>query len=310
MVILWDGKRNHKVILYSHLSLKKERGYMICGIYCIENKINNKKYIGQSIDIEKRWYNHINALELKYHYNIHLQRAWDKYGSSNFDFYILELCDKRYLDEKEIYYITKYDTFKNGYNRTSGGKGVPDIIVSEEVRKKIAVASTGRFYSEKTREKMRQHMLKQFQDSEFVKAFRKNIESQMMPVCCYNQSGYICSYTNIHEAAKAIGAEPTNVCKVLKGKHKTCNGYTFCYEYEVLSADDLKYRYNLAKSNNPHDSHKKAKVEMFDLFGNFIEIFDSIKEASAKYNLDESSISKVCRNKLKQTHGFIFKYAN
>lgn len=54
MVILWDGKRNHKVILYSHLSLKKERGYMICGIYCIENKINNKKYIGQSIDIEKR----------------------------------------------------------------------------------------------------------------------------------------------------------------------------------------------------------------------------------------------------------------
>lgn len=283
---------------------------MSCGIYCIENKVNGKKYIGQSIEIEKRWYNHINALELKYHHNIHLQRAWDKYGANSFDFYILELCDKDSLDEREIYFISKFDTFKNGYNRTSGGKGVSDVIVSAETRKKIAKASTGRFHSVATREKMRQHMLQQFQDDDFVRAFRENIESQMTPVCCYNQEGYICYYPNIHEAAKAIGAEPTNVCKVLKGKHKTCNGYTFCYEYEVLTADDLKDRYTLRKSESPHDAHKKAKVEMFNLQGESIGIYNSIKEISEKYNIDASSISKVCRGKLKQTYGYIFKYLN
>lgn len=283
---------------------------MSCGIYCIENKANGKKYIGQSIEIEKRWYNHINALELKYHGNIHLQRAWDKYGANSFDFYILELCDKDSLDEREIYFISKFDTFKNGYNRTSGGKGVPDVVVSEETRRKLAQASTGRYYSDTTREKMRQHMLQQFQDDDFVRAFRKNIESQMTPVCCYNQNGYLCRYPNIHEAAKAIGAAPTNVCKVLKGKHKTCNGYTFCYEYEILTADDLKDRYTLRKSERPHDAHRKARVEMFDLCGNSIGVFDSLKEVSEKYNIDNSTIAKVCRGKLKQTHGYTFKYLN
>lgn len=281
---------------------------MSCGIYCIENKVSGKKYIGQSIDIEKRWYNHINALELNYHGNIHLQRAWNKYGADNFDFYILELCTSEQLDEREVYYITKFDTFKSGYNRTSGGKGRPDSIVSEETRQKLAKASSGRFYSEKTREKLRQHILSQFEDEKFVEAFNKNIESQMTPVCCYNKNGYVCSYSNIHEAAKAIGAEPTNVCKVLKRKHKTCNGFTFCYDYEILTANDLQDRYSLNKCQNPHDSHRKAQIEMFDLLGNSVEIFDSIKDVSEKYGIDNSTISKVCRGKLKQTHGYIFKY--
>lgn len=281
---------------------------MSCGIYCIENKLDSKKYIGQSIEIEKRWYNHINALNLNYHSNIHLQRAWNKYGAENFNFYIIELCEQEKLDEREIFYIAKYNTFKDGYNRTSGGKGCPNVVVSEETRRKLAKASTGRYYSEETREKMRQHILSQFKDKEFIEAFYKNIESQMTPVCCYDKSGYVCNYPNIHEAAKAIGAEPTNVCKVLKRKHKTCNGFTFCYDYEVLTADDLQERYNLSKCRNPHDSQRKARIEMFDLSGNYIGTFNSIIEVATKYGLEPSSVSKVCRGKLKQTHGYIFKY--
>ena len=73
---------------------------VICGIYCIENKINRKKYIGQSVDIYDRWYQHKYELSNNRHHNNHLQNAWNKYGCENFDFYILEECDEYKLDER------------------------------------------------------------------------------------------------------------------------------------------------------------------------------------------------------------------
>ena len=46
---------------------------VICGIYCIENLVNHKKYIGQSKDIFKRWRQHRSELNTNIHYNSHLQ---------------------------------------------------------------------------------------------------------------------------------------------------------------------------------------------------------------------------------------------
>jgi len=60
------------------------------GIYCIENILNNKKYIGQSIDIVGRFCNHKNELEYEKHNNDYLQYAYDKYGKENFKFYIIQ----------------------------------------------------------------------------------------------------------------------------------------------------------------------------------------------------------------------------
>ena len=61
----------------------------ICGIYKITNKINGKCYIGQSIDIIKRW-----KTEYKwYQINKHLLAAFNKYGLENFNFEIIEECE-------------------------------------------------------------------------------------------------------------------------------------------------------------------------------------------------------------------------
>lgn len=79
----------------------------ICGIYAIENLVTNKIYIGKSIDIEKRLKEHKASLEQNKHYNIYLQNAWNKYGSTNFIFKILEECSKTEINKKEIYYIEK-----------------------------------------------------------------------------------------------------------------------------------------------------------------------------------------------------------
>ena len=90
---------------------------MSCGIYKIENLLNGKVYIGQSIEIEVRFAKHKNAKD-----NFCIHKAIRKYGIENFSFKILEECLEKELDEKEKYWIDKYDSLiPKGYNMIPGG---------------------------------------------------------------------------------------------------------------------------------------------------------------------------------------------
>lgn len=91
---------------------------MGCGIYKIENKINNKIYVGSSINIEKRLQTHKIMLNGDYHDNKFLQSSVNKYGIKNFIFEILEFCEEKQLVEKENFFINKFNTLnhKYGYN--------------------------------------------------------------------------------------------------------------------------------------------------------------------------------------------------
>lgn len=103
---------------------------MTCGIYKIENKINGKIYIGQSIEIERRWQKHLNAKD-----DFLIHKAIQKYGKNCFSFSILEECDILSLDNQEKYWIQYYNSLiPNGYNMIEGGnngcglsKGFPVI---------------------------------------------------------------------------------------------------------------------------------------------------------------------------------------
>lgn len=94
------------------------------GIYKIQNAINNKIYIGESLDILRRWEEHINELKNKIHYNKKLQNDWNKYGEENFTFNIISVLDdsiENFLDKYilliyEDYYIKKYNSLNDGYN--------------------------------------------------------------------------------------------------------------------------------------------------------------------------------------------------
>ena len=98
---------------------------MSCGIYKITNIINNKCYIGQSVQIERRWQWHKNNYNNKNErtYDNHFYRSIRKYGIENFKFEIIEECQEDELDEREMHWIAHYDSFNNGYNSTIGGAG-------------------------------------------------------------------------------------------------------------------------------------------------------------------------------------------
>lgn len=94
-------------------------------IYIITNLVNDKKYIGQSIDVSSRWRQHVkdsknNRLKSRYLYS-----SFNKYGIKNFN---LETIEENVpinrIDEREKYWISYYNTFApNGYNLTHGGEG-------------------------------------------------------------------------------------------------------------------------------------------------------------------------------------------
>lgn len=93
----------------------------LCGIYRIRCK-NSKTYVGQSTNIGVRWQAHIHALSKGFHSNAALVDDWAKLGPKQFRFEILEECPAEQLDDLEIYYIQKENSFYAGYNATIDGQ--------------------------------------------------------------------------------------------------------------------------------------------------------------------------------------------
>lgn len=93
-------------------------------IYLITNKINGKRYVGQtSKTVEERFRDHIENCYTTQNNNRPLYKAIKKYGVSNFMIETLEECSSSIVNEREIYWIKKLGTFSKEYNATLGGDG-------------------------------------------------------------------------------------------------------------------------------------------------------------------------------------------
>jgi len=123
-------------------------------LYKITNLINNKVYIGQTINYKDRWGNHKRQLNRNAHRNEHLQFAWNKYEQNSFTFEIIDECNSiKESDIRETYYIDYYNARNNkfGYNIRTGGKNYNH---SEESKQKMSVANRGHKHSEETKRKI------------------------------------------------------------------------------------------------------------------------------------------------------------
>lgn len=107
-------------------------------VYCIENKLTGKKYIGVTKgEINRRYKQHKQIAKnpgSSKHCYIH--SAMLKHGLENFIVYQLDEANtKEELFEKEKNWIKKLDTKLNGYNETDGGEGTFGWKPTEEQNK-------------------------------------------------------------------------------------------------------------------------------------------------------------------------------
>ena len=131
---------------------------IIAGIYIIENLINKKVYIGQSINIMKRFREHKRCEP-----NDHLSRAFKHYGLDNFSFRVIRELNPNIkifnilINTLERHYIKLYKSFTTdkGYNKTMGGKDY--FNHTEETKLKISRANKGRKHTEEEKIKIREN---------------------------------------------------------------------------------------------------------------------------------------------------------
>lgn len=108
-------------------------------IYEIKNKINDKRYIGQTIlKPSIRFAKHIRDLNSNKHCNIYLQRAWNKYGKENFEFNLIHEClSLEELNELESKLVAEN---RSGYNIKEGGNNGRHAV---ETKKKLSKMKKG-----------------------------------------------------------------------------------------------------------------------------------------------------------------------
>ena len=119
----------------------------VSGIYILLNKINNKWYVGSSVNIvRERYRHHKNMLRKNIHHCLHLQRAWNKYGENCFEFHIVELVNENITDVEQLYLnygkmncrYMMYNTAEDAIAPTRGLK------LTEEHKRKISFSGRGK----------------------------------------------------------------------------------------------------------------------------------------------------------------------
>lgn len=134
---------------------------MNSGIYCIENKVNGKKYIGQSAELNERKRSHFSMLKNGNHYNRHLQNAYNKYGKKNFEFKVILYAEPNELTKYEQGFIDKHKP-EELYNICLECVNSPlGVKASDETRRKLSIVHTGKpsgmkdkHHSEETKKKL------------------------------------------------------------------------------------------------------------------------------------------------------------
>ena len=317
------------------------RREIICGIYKITNLVNNKLYIGQSKDLYERLRKHKESLKNNYHFNKHLQRSYNKYGKDNFDFEIIEVCSYELLNDKETFYIDKYNTMNSnyGYNKESGGKVK---TVSAETKRKQSLMRTGTKASEETKRKMSLSRMGEnngFYNNKHSKetkikigASRKGVplsperkekaikyllslgkqfkegenhtNSKRVYKLDSENFNIMCVYESIRIAEKVEFNKINGVVRNhLKSKTMERNNYWISVEDYLINQDFLDTYFK--GSNN----YNRKEVFQLDLNNVFIKKWNTLREASLSFtNKIISSIGSCVQGKNKTAYGFKWMY--
>lgn len=247
------------------------------GIYIVINNTNGKVYIGQSKTVERRLQEHKSALIHQRHFNKLLQESYNK--DNNFSFELLEECSLESLDEKEVFWIKKYNSTSMvyGYNIENGGKGPGRI--TEAIRAGKRGEKNPMFNKKLTKEHL---------DKLIISSRGKN--NKLTPKEVEEIKILLTQGVNLTELSQKYN---THVATI--GKIKSCVNWGYIREdlNPILLAPKLKKIKPKTYTQLMFERNNKIKEE----YQNGIDP----KELTIKYNLGMKPIRKILGLKHKYT---------
>lgn len=286
------------------------------GIYLITNMVNGKYYVGQSIDIESRWQQHRTGCynPNSSSYKTYFYQAIRKYGINNFSFSVIEECDEKELDEREIYWIALLNSNQRdiGYNITDGGDGVKGywdkpvyqydlngIFITEyksasEAKRQTGITTIVTCCCGIT--KSGGGYLWSYVKYDKLPKYTTNYPKT--EVHQYGLNGeYIQSFSSIKEASITTGVCLTSI--------------TLCVQNDTqIRAGDYMWTKVKVPNLTPYkrNGRKKLPVLQMDFNNNIIAYYESINEASRATGVNAGHISRCCRGGAKSSGGYCWKY--
>ena len=238
------------------------------GIYKIENLINGHKYIGQSVDIQKRWQKEkqVAFLETAHEYNYPISKAFRKYGVENFSFEVIEQCCEEQLNEKERYWIAHYNTFFDGYNQTLGGDS-PKRSPKEKIVGVIQDLENTDMYHREIAEKwnISQEMVQGINTGRYW--FQENKEYPLQ------------------KSHKSKSHHITNN-QITNKKHYFCKN----------CGAEITSKATLCVSCSRIASRKVERPSKQELFNYLVKIGGNFSQAGRKYGVTPNSVKKWCKS--------------
>ena len=270
-------------------------------IYKIENKLNQKVYIGKTVNtIKERWIEHID--EAKRGDNSLLHKAIRKYGENGFYVDFIEECSNDELNAKEIYYITLFQSYleHNGYNMTLGGEGAlkysdADILDLWGCGLRACEISERLGANPNT---ISQRLKFLVENGEVRKRYFETRKKSVIQYDIYGEPIKIWDCASNAEISLGISKGMISKC---------CNKLaTIAGEYLWKFADDPTPINELQEKYA--ESNKCCFVNLIDNKGNIIRTYESGKAAELDLNLPRGKVSEVCNHKRPHTKNYKFEW--
>lgn len=252
----------------------------ICGIYCISN--SKYFYIGQSVDIYRRWNKHRWELKNDKHKNQIMQNVYNLYKEDDpFEYAIIKESEAEELNRLEKEFVIEY-YYKFPDKRCMNIADPEKCYTSNpETRQKISMTMTGRSLSEETKAKMSESRKGQKHEWSRKKMVQMDTEGNVIKI-----------WDSIKDAETELNIR-------YHKKNKLCGGYQWQPYEEWLEKPKGKVQ---------HKHNITDTVKQFDLQGNFIKEWASIKEASEGTNTAKTPLTSCLNGKGKTAGGFLWSY--
>lgn len=266
-------------------------------VYMHVNKINKKKYIGVTkTSLNKRWDNGIGYKRQKKFYNSILKYGWD-----NFEHFVFEdnlSKEEAYEIEKLLIKKLKTQDRDFGYNVVEGGAGACGRVVSEEEKLLLSKINSGKrnpMYGKKHSEETRRKISDKVRAA--IDSGKLQYKNRRKRIDCVDHLG------NKFNTLK----EMTDFYNI------NVNTFIDRIQIQGLSLEESLTRYVRKKSQrieHTKDSrkNKSTKIIQYDINLNYLNTFESIRDASRKLNIPYSEISNVLWGRANQTHSWKFKF--